>query len=304
MDFIVYDNKFVPRPCGFVNTGSICWLNTLVQNLVSLSSFNYILKNVETKNKTVILLRDVIFSNMTKCQGVLDITRQLNQHIVEYAANRRDRIIFGNGQQCAAEGFNLLLEMLATPEIDRLFTHRYRHNIICGNCSGIVSSKREENTLFEIEPEVFARVSEDMLMSDFLKLSSSPTFDYKCPSCGDDSPKRRYSELTMVPEILGIMIKRYRVVDGMPSKINFNINFPLMLKFRSKSAIGNGDGSEFVYRLMSSVEHSGGVNSGHYWAQCFRDGWYNINDSIMTKIIDFASSDSTYIVFYHIVKCG
>lgn len=58
-----------------------------------------------------------------------------------------------------------------------------------------------------------------------------------------------------------------------------------------------------VYDLVGVVNHSGGIDFGHYTAECknpLNGKWYNFNDSSVHEIRmkgDFESS-SPYVLFY------
>lgn len=46
-----YQEKFIPKVIiGLNNTGAICWFNSLLQSLISLSSFNEHMINNKSKN--------------------------------------------------------------------------------------------------------------------------------------------------------------------------------------------------------------------------------------------------------------
>ena len=195
-----------------------------------------------------------------------EVTGILSSYIIEYARDRHDSEKFGSGQQCAREGFHILVDILNSPTLENLFTHRYEHSIYCNNCNNVVSTKREEHTIFEVEPDLIINTDFDtkrpVEMTEFLKKTGSVTHDYKCPKCGDTSPKMRTSKLTMVPEILVVMAKKYRVVNGRPSKIHINTIFPAALTF---PGVTNSRDTTLVFSAVASIEHSGGTNGGHYW---------------------------------------
>jgi ubiquitin carboxyl-terminal hydrolase 4/11/15 len=90
-----------------------------------------------------------------------------------------------------------------------------------------------------------------------------------------------------------------RMIGG---KINDLIQFPLEdLNF--KSAESSIKPLHDKYSLYATVNHSGGLNGGHYVAHCknlLDQKWYNFNDSTVSyvekesEIID----GSAYILFY------
>lgn len=310
MEFILYDAKLVPRPHGFNNTGSICWLNSLTQSLFSLPGFNQTALTSGSKNKALRVIKQALLTMLSSdvtARAVLSNSAVLSNMITTYASTRRDRELFGSGQQCAREGFHMILDMLKNPKVEMMFTHRYRHDITCSACRSVISSKKEENTMFEIEPDMVDTGSTSV--AEFLRKTNSETYDFRCSACGDTRPKSRISTLVMVPEVLPILIKKYKVVNGTSVKMNVVVPFPEFLEFK-------GTTKTLTYRVVATVEHAGSVSSGHYWSQCLRPSgdqlsWHNINDSSVMAIQPMISSDAgpryigtneTYMVFYHIIS--
>ena len=94
----------------------------------------------------------------------------------------------------------------------------------------------------------------------------------------------------MAPEILIVLSKKY----NSKSKLNTFTEFTQFIEF-------NGTNGALKYEAVSQIEHSGGMNGGHYWCVSKRnDGWYYLNDSSYVKK-EFSVTNNTYIVFYHIV---
>ena len=94
-----YDAAYVPAPAGFRNTGAICWLNSLMQSLLSCPSFTRAVLRADqelgrTKLGSILyaLTRDSLNNSATT-----HYTGQLRAAIVEQKH-------FGYGQECAAEG--------------------------------------------------------------------------------------------------------------------------------------------------------------------------------------------------------
>lgn len=65
---------------------------------------------------------------------------------------------------------------------------------------------------------------------------------------------------------------------------------------------GNENGAEqTLYNLAAVSHHSGGLDGGHYTAQCRHPGsreWHNFNDAAVSDTVPSAVSASAYVLFY------
>jgi ubiquitin C-terminal hydrolase len=329
-NFINYDSKLAAKPFGLRNVGSSCYYNSLIQSIMSLSSVNDLL-TIESKQD---LEMDKKYPMRKALRGLFAGTSiQENSSlglatILKYAQSLQNSVKMGGGQQCAAEGFSMLLENLDAP-IRWLFRHRLSSKISCLKCKRIVSSKKGEffvlNTEHSLlstrlvtlnslpnptqkkesksgsgsssssgsEPEVSIK---SLNLNDFLYGSDSVVMGYKCPRCGDKSPKNKSRKLVMLPEILPILFKKYQASGGATQKINSFISFPEILTFGAE---------KHKYQAVAQIEHSGGTSGGHYWAICKRSDskWYNLNDSNASPS-KFGPTKNTYMVFYHRIARG
>lgn len=56
------------------------------------------------------------------------------------------------------------------------------------------------------------------------------------------------------------------------------------------------------YKLVATVEHTGSLQGGHYWARCFRHGKYFMcNDTNVSQIENLEPTVNTYMLFYHLI---
>ena len=116
--------------------------------------------------------------------------------------------------------------------------------------------------------------------------------DYICPNCDIKGNQIKMAKLAMVPEVIVLLFKKYQKIGSKSVAVKKDINFPHELQFN------NG---KMKYKIVSQCEHSGGINGGHYWALSKRrNNITYLNDTSCTNTEDFASSSSTYMVFYHI----
>jgi ubiquitin C-terminal hydrolase len=310
MSLISYDEKLSLHPNGFINTGSSCYFNALLQSILSCTSFIKVIiaekENIDPDNKVATLLINYILANkldessQSNTKSLALYSKLIYIEMTKQLCKRKKINInkFMVGQQCVSEGFHYLLESLEKIlPIQKLFLHRYKSLIYCFNCNKCVSDVECLYSLFEINPNLksdqlkkfndFNIKSKDM--NSFISKQSSYVEDYKCNICLKSDDKFSINALVMVPEILVIMSKKYTV----DKKLDIYTKFPEHMEFA-------GNEKNLCYTAVAQIEHSGGKNSGHYWSIVRRNGrWYNINDTIITPS-EFKPTNDTYIVFYHL----
>jgi ubiquitin C-terminal hydrolase len=135
-----------------------------------------------------------------------------------------------------------------------------------------------------------------MSMQEFLKMQNTFVDGFKCPKCEDTGKKFMSTRLTMVPEILIVLFKKYEVVKSYTE-------FPLELTFDTR--VGN----TLKYNLVAQCEHVGsfsmaGGSGGHYYAICARkvEGEtmaFQLNDSHCSPA-ELKATQNTYMAVYHI----
>lgn len=318
--FIRYDDTYVPDAFGFKNMGSTCYLNALIQSLFSCSSF------VETfdKNKNElnyitnpisgIMVRGVEVMLNPEEPNRLDILSNFSPAIwcelIKYASTRADIVKFSGGQQCAREGFYMIMDCMEHfMDIQRLFLHRDSIKLFCNKCDNWTQAGDDTSIIFDVQPDLktdqFKLFQEldpnhktSMNMNDFLyKQHGYVDKDHICSICKEKCMKYKIVNLVMAPEILVVLSKKYSS-DG-SRKIDYMTPFPQELVFNG--LCDDGTPTKFYYDAVAQIEHSGGLHGGHYWAICKRKNgvWYLLNDSHIEKS-KFEPTKNTYIVFYHI----
>ena len=324
MNLIAYDEELCIRPVGFNNNGVICYFNSMLQSLLSCTSFIDKIKNTSTSNPVIKYLKELITLHMELLKSP-DIDNVIKKRIhamsidiwkVMVLVNKKKNKDFTfNGQQCASEGYNHLMESIDDVfEIKNLFTHRYNTNLYCFDCSKWISSVNSINNIFTIDPElhvyqldrftamdkfeenIFTELYNLCDLSDFnkymIKQNSFVDADYKCPKCEKKGEKYKLNYLVMIPEILIVMAKKY---DNNLKKKYIMTDFPKHLIFKGNNGL-------LKYEAVSQIEHSGNLNSGHYWAISKRKNgkWYMLNDMTVNES-EFKPTENTYIVVYHVI---
>ena len=309
MSLELYDKKYIPKPLWFNNTVSICYFNSLLQSLLSCSSFvnsvfdneKYMCKTKtgETIYKLVSLIikggPDTVIANMSAC-----IVNTLSMEL----RRKKLKSNFGSGQESASEALIFLLEMIddsplsiinTSSPVTRLFLHRYKNYIYCNRCNKNVSEMKDYNlefNLFYFDSMDYPDNPEDF--SSTIKKYKTICNDYTCDYCKHKQDTVTTYCLTMVPEIMIIKFNVYVEHGGK----RYPRYFPPFMEFPT-----NGNTSKIIFKVVSQIEHSGSLGSGHYWSRSLRndDNVYIFNDSSVTKS-SFTKTASTYLVFYHYDK--
>jgi ubiquitin C-terminal hydrolase len=316
-----YDSKFVPDPFGFINLGSTCYFNALLQCIISCPSFiRVLIKNKDVdeyqKNEVVIslikmsdIMNDINIPKNEKEIFFKNLAPTIWKTVFEKAILRQDKIKFTPGQECAGEGFDLFLDSLdGLSEIQNLFMHRYQTLIFCQDCNKWVVNKECEYSIFTVPPSLISpqhprfqaidpHYNLTRSLEDFLKKQNGYVdSDTKCPECKKKQSMFQTTRLLMIPEILVVLSKKYDTTGR--RKTNTITNFPNELNFS-----GKGDDEKTIpmeYKAVAQIEHMGHIGGGHYTCNAMRKNgkWYNLNDTSVSDG-EFKPTSNTYLVFYH-----
>lgn len=266
---ISLENIFLPDPYGLVNTGSICYFNSLLQVLGSCTSI-YSIK-FKDRNDVERVIKEYV--EMLK-NNKIDIT--VSSKII--AELHKVKPNFGNGQESASEALVLLLEAIDNVCLTSLFVNRVRCSVKCKTCDYRSEEKKDYSVTINLFHE------QDVKESNILN-HSNEIDDYLCEKCKNKGGIRHY-KLTMLSEILVICFNVY-----FDKKKH---NFPDTLTFPGKD-------KDLRYKLIGQIEHIGNLHGGHYWSRVLRkDGVFLCNDNTYNEC-KFTPTDNTYIIVYHIV---
>lgn len=305
-DLQLYDERYAIKPNGFINTGANCYLNSILQCLLSCTSIYKTLLHIKDtaavkRNEMAQLLINLYIAS-TEGRDVSGLNINIWRQIIAHSSKRRSIVHMGTGQEDAHEGLCMLLESLENiHEIRRLFQHRYRTQIYCDACAKYTVNKSETSLTFQIQsslkteqlPQFKDRdqyYNSTMTLNDFIRVQNGYIDDsFKCPECNRTGAKFLRTVLTMAPEILPIVLKKYTEKT--------QTDFP------HKLMIPASDNKSLIYRLVAQCEHSGSMQGGHYWAVALRKTselkYYMLNDSSVSEGIA-GPTLNTYIAFYHI----
>jgi ubiquitin C-terminal hydrolase len=312
MDLKKYNPNLTIDAKGLKNTGVLCYFNSLIQSLLSCTSFIQTVLDVgieQGMDKDKGHNHGSLASNEL-WQVLFFICNQITEDIPKWSANysvaiwrmfmkeikkQKKQIMFGKGQEDTHEALLLFLDCLESKnhtEISKLFQHRYRHYITCPECKHRHEAESETGSIRMIS-YVNEKDSTDKKLIDFLRSHKSMTDEnHICENCNFKGIKKMQYSLTMLPEIFIILFKKYDK--------KWQSNRPETLAFTTLDKHGNKD---MNYQLVSQIEHSGGQGGGHYWARSLRkDGVNILNDMQATHEGPWQSGEpNVYVAFYHYI---
>ena len=267
MNLVTYNRQSALPAFGFINTGVTCYFNSVLQSLLSCTSFIEELmtnKNLPTYQQNPVskyTIEMIELGNILKLgndeMSEYDKSQILNKlaHLSPQIWKSMVRVIShtsGNpienilqGQQCAREGFHLFMDSLDEfGNLQDLVIHRYKSLIHCFDCNSWVSDVDNIYSIFEVDPDLkttqldkFKHYEEKSDVVDMNKFLTKQTGyidkDYRCPKCQQKSEKYNMNCLVMVPEILVVLSKKY--VLG--QKLDTYTEFPKDMVFNGNNGM-------------------------------------------------------------------
>lgn len=288
-DLIPFSDDKVPPSFGLNNPGVLCYLNSLLQSLVSLSSFvETVLKNPDymKKTKTGNAMYNFI-SNASIGADVSNCSSLILSALMEDMKERNSTSNFGSSQESASEAFVLILDMM-TPvgtkpsecPLSKLFAYRTSCKTVCKGCKNVTSSIDEGYT-----HNLFSNVNRALIEED-VTTQCSEISQFTCEKCGAKGPAGRCYQLSMISEVLVCTFNIYRTRNEVGK-------LPDSLSFRCLN------GKKSIHKLASKVIHFGTVNGGHYITHCNRhDKLIMFNDSHVTEVAPLNTDTNVYMAFY------
>lgn len=292
------------RPCGLQNTGVICYFNSMLQCLLSCTSFVQLFRTNEEINSRNELCKRLY--ELMQYDGEQPYpSAQVWMAFIQQLRLRKMLPPQFSGQNDVQESLTLFLDCLNSPEIDTLFESRYSHSIYCLECKRSTSYKilnegtERETREDRIDENFFIALQKSEIGEDFVRglrtqIKPLGDDDLKCTLCTKRGKKFERKELIMVPEIIIVVFKKY---------INVKENGRWTTKYQNWTAefpdtfsIGS-----FNYRLIAQNEHSGSMGSGHYWAKIRRAGKTLEANDTQLRNSEMGPTSNTYMAWYHII---
>lgn len=268
---------------GLKNIGSICYLNSLIQSLISCEPFTKLIaeadpdKNVSEVFKVMKYFLDhIIMDDVKAVESAVPILREIMNSYEFY----------GHQQEDVGEGFDILIELLGD-SVSNLFMSKWTVNIFCGSCKGVVSTATDTMNRITMEKD-YIPYSRSHGVDKFVSGHMSRFSDYRCPKCKCSAANGvKVSRLIKPPRVLVVSFNKFNekwMSD--PIEPTMSVNY------------GEKGIQKAKYRLMSVIHHSGNMTRGHYTNTAVRgDKTVLFNDSRFVEK-PFEQHINDYVLFY------
>ena len=288
---------------GFKNLGNTCYMNSALQALLSSNIINngllmYIQRNPDSITKFSPMLIEYY-------RIIIDMLLEKKSNVCVYSPSLFRKVLHsenawfrGTDHHDSHEMIVYMINEFADEKkekgvanlIRKICFGKYKQYVWCIECKNVVESYF--NFLDVVLPIPKMSSSSPDLEDCFNNFAKYDILDsqnkWKCPTCKKNVIAHKKMEIHEVPNVAIFTFNRFigTVKNNTPIRIYEYIEL---------------DGQKL--KLISTVNHYGGTNGGHYVAHVSRDNkWYCINDSHVNEIsVDKLLNDpSIYMVIYQI----
>ena len=292
---------------GLVNLGNTCFINSVLQACYHSLDLKYRIEPCTVNNNDSLTLSERISIELINVFTEMRNNESLPQApVVPYRfveLIKLDPRFTGSRQQDAAEFLQVLIEHLLC--IDSKVLTRDEQLQTCGEMTNITTCKTC-GTINRVT-EHFNLLLLDLPMTPtslsecISQLNTKESVDgINCDVCTTKQTKYKQSELSKLPDVLIIVLKRFAQDT---TKNGVIVDIPMGLNFHYPLTNNDNDGPIESYSLHTIVDHNGTeASSGHYSTRCLIDHsiWYHIDDTrvhLQTGLLSLGSS-SAYISIY------
>ncbi len=257
------------RNAGLKNNNTICYLNSLIQSLLSCEKFVKVIKNNRdeyVKNENII---GVLFYNMIqKIENNIDIEKD----------NFTLSLKLGfSGQNCSHDALVKIVDIL---KMEKNFNIKYEKSIFCTKCADMTRQTTNDMITYELFPEQEKKKDFEKIINRELETLN----DYTCDKCKQKATQITIHDLIGTNDIFVIMFNQYN--EKSIHKYDNVINL-----------------CSYKYKLVAKINHIGCLNRGHYWMiKYINSKKYIINDDDIREIGDENMDKYTYMLFYEKIK--
>jgi ubiquitin C-terminal hydrolase len=266
----------------FPNLGNTCYLSCVLQSLLHSKGFVEHLNGLETP----------LAQELIKISKFIDNNNDGVHNAVLY--NIKDLInllpFHKYEQQDAHECILYFLDNLENKNNKNMYNLFHGHTETCFHCLRCGTKKMAVEPFNSINLNIPNKTSNVVeLFQKYLEPEQFLEQDlYFCNTCNDLTQYEKKINLSILPEVLIIVLKRYTSVGA---KIESDVHFGSEIKVRQTH-----DDTVKEYKLKSVINHFGNLLNGHYTNFLHENMWLFIDDERVKP--ENCVIDNAYILFY------
>ena len=267
-------------PVGFINKGNTCYANAILQVLSVLPSF-WIRVSSESSSLSP-LLKSIALNMKIKSRSKKPVDPSNFLWALSRKISESRHVPFNfNSQQDAAEVLQFVIDELKGTSVaaSDLISNTFRINISCNQCF-CFSAKEEKLDILTIplSPNI------NSSLSKFLKPEILES-ENKCPSCNCLRESTRETSIIGSSSMLVIQPSQFSNSHSRLLKDPQVFNCSPELELKVPITVEDEVSFSSKYSLVASINHSGTLDQGHYWA-VVKDSnagdWLSCNDKVTT----------------------
>lgn len=252
---------------GLKNINSICYLNVLIQSVLSCDVFVNAIKTNKDKYMNETNVIGLLFYNI-----IYKMEHEIDIGIDNFTMSKKLEFV---GQNCSHEALIFIIDKL---HFEKIFDIKYEITIFCTNCDEITQKKIDTCAMYE-----YFTKSNDGDFISIINRQIDSDCEYKCDICNQKKHVFLH-DLISSSEIFVITFNQF----GEKKQI---------IKYENVITLSTGR-----YKLVAKINHIGNTNSGHYWMVRYNNKkTIAINDmeiKEINEINDDTNSTYTYMLFY------
>ena len=284
---------------GLRNAGNTCYQNAILQCLLRLDDFWKLLviarHDVDTLGRRLLDFHSEVIRSSSSLPNL--VSPVMDPRGVREVMGTKNAVWKTKEQQDALEYFLSLLDNLNDEmkarrgnPVESLFKGSLLSRTTCLSCRH-VSDKKDPS--FVLCLSVTEKTLQDALVAAYQQPETLKGQDqYSCDKCKKKVDAVRSLEISELPRILVVGLKRFRWTGGLAEKNSKVIKCPL-----AGLHLGRG----LTYSLVATVQHSGlSIHTGHYTAHVTEGGkWFLMDDGSVSEISEgVVINGDTYMLFY------
>lgn len=243
----------------FMNKRNECYLISSLQALFAIPSNVF---DCESSNEFVVLF-NVMCKYAHNSEKLIIKSDSVMNILYKY-----DTFFNGKHQEDAHECIVRIFDIMAK-ENKSFYDHfniHFRTTVSCTKCDYLNNTNFTNQFIILNFSEKKNRFN---LAELFDYYTQTEKLDVACSSC-HKGKVYKYTKITKLPRILVIVFSKFNQLDA---KVHVSKKINIVL-----------DDTKHTYHLISKINHTGNLNSGHYTTdRMISKKWYNFNDHVLSE---------------------